>query len=117
MPLPVSIIPHTIYAAALVFSGAFVALTIFYGARLFARRITHALLNTISSKLANFVTLERLADGLRVLGSPRDRVRFFGETLAYWGCQFVAQWVLMRGCGIQVPSHNRRSHSACSAWA
>lgn len=103
MPLPVSIIPHTIYAAALVFTGAFIALTVFYSARLFARRVTQTLLGPISAKLANFVTstLERLADGLRVLGSPRDRLRFFSETLAYWGCQFAAQWVLMRGCGIQ----------------
>ena len=103
MPLPVSIIPHTIYLACLVFSGAFVALTVFYGARDFARRVTHTLLNPISSKLADFVTstLERLADGLKVLGSPKNRVRFFSETLAYWACQFVAQWLLMRGCGIE----------------
>ena len=102
MRLPVSIIPHTIYLAALVFSAAFVALTVFYGARTFARRVTHTLLNPISPKLADFVTatLERLADGLKVLGSPRDRVQFFGETLACWGCQFLAQWLLMRGSGI-----------------
>ena len=102
MPLPVSIIPHAIYAAALVFTGAFVALTVFYGARVFARRVTHTLLNPISPKLADFVTstLERLADGLKVLGSPKNRVRFFGETLLYWACNFGAQWALMRGCGI-----------------
>ena len=101
--LPVSIIPHTIYAAALVFTGAFVALTVFYGARDFARRVTHALLNPISPKLANFVTatLERLADGLKVLGSPKNRLRFFSETLLYWGTAFCSQWLLMRGCGIE----------------
>jgi glycosyltransferase 2 family protein len=103
MPLPVSIIPHAIYAAALVFAGAFAALSVFYGARVFARRITHTLLNPISPKLADFVTstLERLADGLKVLGSPSNRVRFFGETLLYWACNFGAQWALMRGCGIE----------------
>ena len=103
MPLPVSIIPHAIYLAALVFTGAFVALSVFYGARVFARRVTHTLLNPISPKLAHFVTstLERLADGLKVLGSPQNRVRFFGETVLYWACNFAAQWALMRGCGIQ----------------
>jgi len=103
MPLPVSIIPHAIYAAALVFSAAFVALCLFYGARAFAHRITHTLLSPISPKLASFVTstLERLADGLKVLGSPKNRVAFFVETLLYWACNFGAQWALMRGCGIQ----------------
>jgi hypothetical protein len=103
MPLPVSIIPRAIYIAALVFSGAFVALTVFYGARQFARRLTGAILNPLSPKLADFVTatLERLADGLKVLGSPHNRVRFFGETLLYWTCQLLGQWLLMRGCGIE----------------
>ncbi len=103
MPLPVSIIPRAIYAATLVFSAAFVALCVFYGAREFARRVTHTLLSPISPKLASFVTatLERLADGLKVLGSPQNRVRFFVETLLYWACNFTAQWALMRGCGIE----------------
>jgi glycosyltransferase 2 family protein len=103
MPLPVSIIPRAIYAASLVFTAAFIALCVFYGARVFARRVTQAIVNPISPKLANFVTatLERLADGLKVLGSPQNRVRFFGETLLYWLCQMIGQWLLMRGCGIQ----------------
>ncbi len=101
--LPVSIIPRAIYLAALVFSGGAVALTVFYFARGFARKITLTLLSPISTKLANFVTstLERLADGLNVLGSPENRLRFFGETLLYWLFQFLAQWLLMRACGIQ----------------
>ena len=100
--LPVSIIPRAIYVAAVVFSGGAVALTVFYFARNFARKITLTLLSPISLKLAQFVTgtLERLADGLNVLGSPENRLRFFGETLLYWLSQFVAQWLLMRGCGI-----------------
>ncbi|MES1173847.1 MAG: lysylphosphatidylglycerol synthase transmembrane domain-containing protein [Myxococcales bacterium] len=103
MPLPVSIIPHAIYFAALVFSGGFLALLVFYGARSFARRITSALLSPISPKLAHFVTLtlERLADGLNVLGSPSNRLRFFGETVLYWLFQVLAQFALMRGAGIE----------------
>ena len=101
--LPVSIIPRAIYVAAVVFTGGAVSLTVFYLAHAFARRVTMALLSPISPKLAGFVTgtLERLADGLSVLGSPENRLRFFGETLLYWLCQFIAQWLLMRGCGIQ----------------
>ena len=101
--LPVSIIPRAIYIAAVVFTGGAVALTVFYLARGFARKVTMTLLSPISVKLATFVTgtLERLADGLNVLGSPENRLRFFGETLLYWACQFVAQWILMRGCGIE----------------
>jgi hypothetical protein len=103
MRLPVSIIPRTIYAAALVFSGAFLALTVFYGARRFARGVTQTLLNPVSPRLAAFVTstLERLSDGLKVLGSGRNGLRFFAETSAYWGLQLLAQWALMRGCGIR----------------
>ena len=102
MPLPVSLIPRAIFLMTLVFIGAFIALSVFFGARVFARRVVTALLNPISPKLTGFVTstLERLADGLKVLGSPGNRVRFFGETLLCWACQFVAQFLLMRGCGI-----------------
>jgi glycosyltransferase 2 family protein len=102
MPLPVSIIPRAIYLAALVFTGGFIALTVFYGARAFARRVTGALLNPISPKLSTFVTstLERLADGLSILGSPKHRVRFFVETALYWLLQLLAQFALMRGAGI-----------------
>ena len=100
--LPVSIIPRAIYIAAVVFTGGALALTLFYFARGFAHKITTTLLSPISAKLASFVTgtLERLADGLSVLGSPENRLRFLGETLLYWLCQFTAQWLLMRACGI-----------------
>lgn len=100
--LPVSIIPRAIYVAAVVFTGGALALTVFYVARNFAHKLTMTLLSPISTKLASLVTgtLERLADGLSVLGSPPNRLRFLGETLLYWLCQFVAQWLLMRACGI-----------------
>jgi len=100
--LPVSIIPRAIYVAATVFTGGALALTVFYFARSFARKLTLTVLSPISPKLAQFVTstLERLADGLSVLGSAHNRVRFLLETLAYWFCQFAAQWLLMRACGI-----------------
>ncbi len=101
--LPVSIIPRAIYVAAAVFTGGALALTVFYLARGFAHKVTMALLSPISAKLAKFVTttLERLADGLSVLGSPENRLRFLGETLLYVLCANIAQWLLLRACGIQ----------------
>jgi len=101
--LPVSIIPGAIKIAATVFAGGALALTVFYVARDFAHKLTMTLLGPISSKLANFVTgtLERLSDGLKVLGSAEHRGRFLGETLLYWLCQFFGQWFLMRACGIE----------------
>ena len=41
-----------------------------------------------------------MAAGLKVLGSAEDRRHLFGETLLYWGCQMLAQYLLIRGCGI-----------------
>ena len=101
--LPVSVIPKALFGAAAVFIGGALALTVFYFARGFAHSITTRVLSPISPKLASFVTgtLERLADGLSVLSSPGNRERFFGETLGYWLCQFTAQWLLLRGCGIE----------------
>jgi uncharacterized protein (TIRG00374 family) len=103
MPLPVSAIPRAVYVMLSVFSGAFAAMTVFYGARAFARRVTQAVLGLVSAKLANFVTstLERLSDGLSFLASRANGIRFSLETVAYWGVTFAGQWVLMRGCGIQ----------------
>jgi uncharacterized protein (TIRG00374 family) len=102
MPVPVSAVPHAIYIALFVFVGAFAALLVFHGAREVAHRVTQRLLGAISARLANFVTdtLERLADGLKVLASRHDRLGFFGETLIYWACTFLATWVLLRGSGI-----------------
>ena len=100
--VPVSAVPHAIYVALLVFVSAFAALIVFYGARDDAHRFTQRLLGRLSTRLANFVTdtLERLADGLKVLASPHDRLHFFGETLLYWACTYLATWGLMRGSGI-----------------
>ena len=102
MPVPVSAVPHAIYGALFVFSAGFAALIAFYAARDAAHRFTQRVLGLVSARLANFVTdtLERLADGLKVLASPHDRVRFFGETLCYWACAFLATLALMRGSGI-----------------
>lgn len=102
IPVPVSAVPHAIYVALLVFVSAFLALIAFYFAREVAHRLTQRVLGVVSVRLANFATdtLERLADGLKVLASPHDRLRFFGETLFYWGCSFLGTWALMRGTGI-----------------
>jgi len=100
--VPVAIVPHAIDVMLLVFVVASVTLLVFRAARELAHRLTHRLLDPISLRLANFVTdtLERLADGLKVLSSAPDRLRFFGETALYWALVFLATWVLLRGTGI-----------------
>ncbi len=100
--VPVAVVPHAIDAALAVFAGGFAALVVFHAARELAHRLTHRMLDPISPRFANFVTdtLERLADGLKVLGSPRDRWRFFAETLLYWGLVFTATWILLLGTGV-----------------
>jgi uncharacterized protein (TIRG00374 family) len=102
MPLPVSAIPRAVYFMLAVFLSAFVAMTVFYLARAFARRFTQSVLGVVSSKLASFVTttLERLSDGLRFLSSGANGLRFASETAAYWAATMIGQWVLMRGSGI-----------------
>ena len=103
MALPVSAIPHAIFVAVAVFTGAFIAMAVFYLARSFARRVTQSVLGIVSGSLANFVTgtLERLSDGLRFLSSRVNALRFAGETLIYWGFTLLGQFALMRGVGIQ----------------
>jgi uncharacterized protein (TIRG00374 family) len=102
MPLPVSAIPRAIYLAFTVFVSAFVAMTLFYVARGFARRATRAVFGMFSGRLADFVTatLERLSDGLSFLSSGRNCSYFLSETAAYWACALLGQWLLMRGSGI-----------------
>ena len=102
MTVPVSAIPRAVFVALAVFACAFVAMTVFYYARDFARRFTQRVLGVVSQKLADFVTstLERLSDGLKFLPSPGNRTAFFRDTLLYWACVFGGQWLLIRGCGI-----------------
>jgi glycosyltransferase 2 family protein len=93
-------------ASAFVILGAFTAalavLAVFYFARPFAHRATHAVIGRISPKLATKLTdlFEKLADGLHVLRRGRDALGFVVETAVYWTCNALGMWVLAIGCGV-----------------
>jgi uncharacterized protein (TIRG00374 family) len=103
-PLPTSV--AWVRASAFVLVGAFAAalavLAVFYFARSFAHRATHAIVGKVSPKLATKLTdlFERLADGLHVLRSARDALGFMTETVIYWGFNALGMWLLAIACGI-----------------
>jgi hypothetical protein len=99
--VPVHAIPGAAWTALTMFGGAFTAMALFYFARDFARKITHAVLDLVSAKLATWVTgqIERLADSLKFLSSAHG-VPFLRDTLLYWTVSTAAIWVALRGCGI-----------------
>lgn len=101
LPLPVAAAPAALFGMLAVFVGALAATILFYGARHFARTLTHRVLGVISERLALWVTgpLERLSDGLTFLSSRVHFARFSRDTLCCWAVTLFAQWLLLRGCG------------------
>lgn len=102
LPLPVSAVPTAVYGALLVFTCVFVVMTAFYFARDFAGRLVRSVVGLVSKRAADWAagTLERVADGLSFLPSSTNLVPFLLQTLGYWGLGIGAQWVLLRGLGL-----------------
>jgi hypothetical protein len=102
--LPVSV--ASVRAAGFVMLGVFTValatIAVFYFARGFARRATHAVIGRISPRLATAVAdfAEKLADGLHVFGRARDALGFMFETVLYWLFNALGMWVLAIGCGV-----------------
>jgi uncharacterized protein (TIRG00374 family) len=92
---------------ALVFLG-FVALlailVIAYRNRALAVRITHRVLDPISSRLAERVAgmMDRFIEGLRLVPSRGKLVLFFFLTFAYWALNAWGMKVLARGFGLDL---------------
>lgn len=84
------------------FTFAFGVLAVYYFARSWARRVTLAIWGVVSRPLAEKLAdmASKAADGLHVMGRPRDAIPFLLETTAYWGFNVVGMWVLAWGCGI-----------------
>jgi glycosyltransferase 2 family protein len=111
-PLPVSVIGlpsislSQVRASAtvilLVFVTAFIVIAVFYFARVGARKLTLAVVGLVSMKLAEKLagTAEKLADGLRFLGEPKNALPFLAETLIYWFSNAAGMWFLAWGCGV-----------------
>lgn len=101
LPLPVAAVPAAASGALLLFSGAFVAMALFYFWRDAARRAVLAVVGLVSKPLAQWITtqVESLADGLRFLPSGRHGGAFLRDTLVYWVVTTLSMWLLLRGCG------------------
>jgi len=102
LPISVASVRTAGFVMLAVFSIALVTIAVFYFARGFAHRATHAVIGRISPKLAGTLAgfAEKLADGLHVFARPRDALGFLAETVAYWTCNALGMWVLAVGCGI-----------------
>jgi uncharacterized membrane protein YbhN (UPF0104 family) len=102
LPISVAAVRTSGFVMLGVFSVAFVTIGVFYFARGWAHRATHAVIGRISPRLADKLAglAERLADGLHVFGRGRDALGFLAETAAYWGLNAGGMWVLALGCGI-----------------
>lgn len=103
LPVPAAAVPRAAYLALGVFFCAFAAMALFFFARGFARRVTHAAAFVISRRVADRLAgiVERVADGLRFLPSPRHLGPFLVETMLYWGINIVGVWLLAWGAGLQ----------------
>jgi uncharacterized membrane protein YbhN (UPF0104 family) len=102
LPIPVSLVPHTIFLATLVFSMAFGAMAVFYVARDPARRLVRAVLGVFSQKLADLGAglVERLAESFGFLPSWQRSAPFLRNTLLYWLVNGLAHFALLRGVGL-----------------
>ena len=102
LPVPAAAVPRAAYMALGLFFCAFTAMAIFFFARGFARRVTHAAAFVISRKIADRLAgiVERVADGLRFLPSARLLGPFMLETLLYWGINVMGVFLLARGTGL-----------------
>jgi len=103
LPVPAAAVPGAAYAALSLFVAAFALMVFFFFARDFARKLTHAVVGLVSHALAERLAgiVERVADGLRFLASPRHTAPFLAETLIYWGVNAAGVWLLAWGCGLR----------------
>ncbi|MDB4957868.1 MAG: hypothetical protein JWO36_5437 [Myxococcales bacterium] len=102
LPISVAAVRASGFVMLGIFLTALVVIAVFYFARSWAHRATHAVIGKLSPKLAEKLAglAEKLADGLHVFGRARDIAGFLAETAVYWGLNAVSMWVLAIGCGV-----------------
>jgi hypothetical protein len=103
LPIPVSLVPSTLWFASLMFASAFVLIACFYRWRRPARALVHRALKLVSLGLANFGAgvVDRLAESFGFLPSLRHLGPFLRDTLGYWTFGAAAQWVLLSAVGLE----------------
>jgi uncharacterized membrane protein YbhN (UPF0104 family) len=102
LPISVASVRASGFVMLGVFTVGLATIAVFYFARAWAHRATHAVIGRLSPRLADRLAglAEKLADGLHVFSRGRDALGFLAETAAYWALNAVAMWVLAIGCGV-----------------
>jgi hypothetical protein len=102
LPISVASVRAGGFAMLGVFTAGLATIVVFYVARAWAHRATHAVIGRLSPRLADRLAglAEKLADGLHVFGRGRDALGFLAETAAYWSLNAAGMWVLAMGCGV-----------------
>ncbi len=98
----VRLLRYYAYAALVGFGAAFLGLFLFLWQKELALRLIRATFGLISTKLGAFVEdkVGGVADGILCLRDRRLAVMFTLESLAYWGLNATAMWILALGCDI-----------------
>jgi hypothetical protein len=106
LPVPVAAVPAAATGALILFVGAFAAMGFFFFARDFARRLTLRVVGIVSMRFAERLAgiVERVAEGMRFLPSPKHLGPFLFETAAYWTINASGVWLLAWGTGLESTS-------------
>lgn len=90
------------YGMFAVFVVAFAVMSLFYWRRAFARRLTHAVIGIVSTRLADTLAhvVERVASGLRFLPDKRHVAPFLFESVLFWALNVLAGWFCAIGVGL-----------------
>ena len=109
LAVPASVVPSAAYAALVVFAMAFVTMAVFYWRRELARKLTLAVVGTLSVPLANWLAdrVEKVAQGLEFLPRARFCVPFLVITAVYWLLNAAATWLLGWGVGFDDMSYGQ----------
>ncbi|MDI1434254.1 lysylphosphatidylglycerol synthase transmembrane domain-containing protein [Polyangium sorediatum] len=102
LEVPVAAVPGAAMGVLFLFCAAFVAMAVFFFARDFARRVTQKVFGLVSAPLGERVAdiVDRVAQGIGFLPSPRHLVPFLLETAAYWSINAAGVWLLAWGSGL-----------------
>ena len=103
LPVPVAAVPGAAYLALTVFAASFVVLILFHLRHDWSVAAIRATIGRLSPSLADRIAgiVERIAQGLAFLPSPRRLGPFLLETAGYWGLNVLGLWVLAHGCGLE----------------
>lgn len=96
------VVPMTAYVALSLFGCAFVAMSLFYFARAWARRAVELTLGRVLPRLATWLAerIERVSEGLSFLTNLKYTALFVALTALYWFVNAGATSLLAEGVGL-----------------